>query len=79
MAATLAPRKAPRPSGLVRMNAAVPRSFSPATLPIVTRMAMKTPNWPRFLVSWVTASRATGSGITPWKSAPPAACRISRM
>ena len=43
----------------------MPWSFSPATEPIVTRMAASTPNWPRFLVNWTTASPTTGSGTMP--------------
>ena len=79
MAMTLAPRKAPRVTGLVSRNAAVPWSFSPATEPIVTRMAASTPNCPRFLVNWTAASPTTGSGTMPVSWSPPTAEMISLM
>ena len=57
----------------------MPRSFSVATEPIVTRIAMRTPNWPTFLVNWATASATAGAGIIPWNWPPPTASTISRM
>ena len=79
MATTLAPRKAPRVTGLVSRKAAVPWSFSPATEPIVTRMAASTPNCPRFLVNCTAASPTTGSGTMPVSWSPPTAEMISWM
>ena len=79
MATTFAATKAPRPIGFVSRKAAVPRSFSVATAPIVTRIAMTTPNWPTFLVNWMTASATVGSGIMPPNWPPPTASTISRM
>ena len=58
MASSLARRKVPRESGFVSSSAAVPRSFSTATLPIARRIAVSTPAWPRFFRNWLTASAA---------------------
>ena len=78
MATTLALRNAAREMGLVSRKDAVPRSFSAATEPIVTRIAVRTPNWPMFLVNWATASAVVGAGTMPWSWLPPTASMISR-
>ena len=78
IATTFAPRNPPRDAVLDRTNAAVPRSFSPATAPIARMIAANAPNWARFFQSWSTASAAVGVGS--WSSpnwSPPAALRIS--
>ena len=40
---------------------------------------MTTPNWPTFLVSWMTESATVGSGIILPNWPPPTASRISRV
>src|SRR5450759_2979199 len=61
-----AARNAKRLTGLTRTKAAVQDSFSPATLPIASRIAVRTPTWLRFLISWATASLIVGVGT--WMS-----------
>ena len=50
IAISLAARKAAREAGLVRIIPAVPRSFSQATVPIVSSRAQMIPNCDRFLM-----------------------------
>ena len=51
-AVSLAATNAPRPAGLVRMKAAVPRSFSAAIMPIASRTAARVRVPPTFLMNW---------------------------
>ena len=69
IATSFATRNAPRPAGLVRMSAAVPRSFSVATEPIARR-PRRAPRTGRGSCSWSTASAAVGGGRTIWNWSP---------
>src|SRR5258706_124779 len=67
IATSLVTRKAPRLAGLVRISAAVPRSFSVATEPMASRTAISAPNCPKFFASWSYASAAVcdSAGFRP--------------
>jgi hypothetical protein len=70
MPRSLATRNAEREAGLLRTRAAVPRSFSVATLPIASRMAASTPVCPRLRRIWPIESATVGGGTSIWNSAP---------
>ena len=69
MATSLAPRKAAREAGLVRIIPAVPRSFSQATEPMASSKAQMMPNSDRFLRIWPPAPMRLGPGT--WIVKPP--------
>ena len=79
MPASLATRYAAREAGLLSTSAAVPRSFSVATLPIASRMAVRMPAWPTFFSTWSTASLTVGVGNEMSNETPPSDCTSSAV